>query len=92
MARAPFALPASMLIFKNITFHGFWMTRWADQNSAEDRYKMFKDLIGLMDKGALGEPRWTKVDWTEDAMKHAVDAGIQGFAQGKQIVFPTSSA
>ncbi|KAG2217863.1 hypothetical protein INT45_012778 [Circinella minor] len=92
MARAPLALPASMLIFKNISFHGFWMTRWADQHNAADRYKMFEDLIGLMDKGALSEPRWTKVDWSEGAMKHAVDAGIQGFAQGKQIVFPTSSA
>ncbi|KAI9492021.1 hypothetical protein BDB00DRAFT_830810 [Zychaea mexicana] len=91
MARAPLTLPASMLIFKNITFHGFWMTRWTDQNSADERLKMFEDLVGLMDKNQLREPRWAKVEWNEDAMKHAVDAGIQGFTQGKQVVFPTSS-
>lgn len=91
MARAPLSLPASMLIFKNISFHGFWMSRWTDEHSAEERYEMLKDLVELMDKGQLKEVRWTKVDWNEDSMKFAVDAGIQGFAKGKQICFPTES-
>lgn len=91
MARAPLSLPASMLIFKNISFHGFWMSRWTDEHPAEERYEMFKDLVDLMDKGQLKETRWTRVDWNEESMKFAVDAGIQGFAKGKQICFPTET-
>lgn len=86
MARAPLSLPASMLIFKNITFHGFWMSRWADVHSKQERYAMFEDLFQLMQRDQLGEPRWTPVEFNEAAMKHAVDAGISGYAAGKQIV------
>ncbi|ORY90564.1 hypothetical protein BCR43DRAFT_464514 [Syncephalastrum racemosum] len=86
MARAPLSLPASMLIFKNITFHGFWMSRWADVHSKQERYAMFEDLFQLMQRDQLGEPRWTPVEFNEAAMKHAVDAGISGYASGKQIV------
>lgn len=91
MARAPLAIPASMLIFKNFSFHGFWMTRWTDTHTNEERYEMLKDLVELMDKGQLREPRWTEVPWTEEGMKQAADGGIQGFTQGKQICFPTKA-
>lgn len=91
MARAPLAIPASMLIFKNFSFHGFWMTRWTDTHTNEERYEMLKDLVELMDKGQLREPRWTEVPWTEEGMKQAADGGIQGFTQGKQVCFPTKA-
>ncbi|KAI8394101.1 uncharacterized protein BYT42DRAFT_553398 [Radiomyces spectabilis] len=86
MARAPLALPASMLIFKNISFRGFWMSRWSDEHSQEERQVMLNELIDLMDKGQLAEPRWSKVEWTEEAMKYAVDQGISSFGTGKQVV------
>ncbi|KAI7879652.1 NAD(P)-binding protein [Lichtheimia hyalospora FSU 10163] len=91
MARAPLAIPASMLIFKNFAFHGFWMTRWTDTHTNEERYEMLKDLVELMDKGQLREPRWTEVAWSEQGMKQAADGGIQGFTQGKQVCFPTKA-
>ncbi|KAG0170646.1 mitochondrial 2-enoyl thioester reductase [Apophysomyces sp. BC1034] len=87
MARAPLTLPASMLIFKNISFHGFWVSKWVDTHNQQERDEMFKDLTELMQQGKLAEPRWTRVEWHEDAMKQAVDQGIQGFVQGKQVVF-----
>ncbi|KAF7722649.1 mitochondrial 2-enoyl thioester reductase [Apophysomyces ossiformis] len=86
MARAPLSLPASMLIFKNISFHGFWVSKWVNTHSVEERDEMFKDLTELMQQGKLAEPRWTKVDWQEEAMKEAVEKGIQGYTQGKQVV------
>ncbi|SAM05790.1 hypothetical protein [Absidia glauca] len=86
MARAPLALPASLLIFKNLAFHGFWMTRWTDTHSMEERTEMVDDLVAMMARGDFVEPKWTQVDWKEDSVKSAVDHGIQGFGTGKQVI------
>ncbi|CAO3628676.1 unnamed protein product [Cunninghamella blakesleeana] len=86
MARAPLALPASLLIFKNISFHGFWMTRWTDTHSKAERNIMIHELMDLMDQGKLSEPKWTKVNWEENQLKEAVEQGIQGYGTGKQVI------
>lgn len=86
MSKQPLSLPASLLIFKNISFHGFWVSKWAERHSSEERQAMFKDLIELMSQDKLKEPKWTQIKWDEEAMKQAVDQGISGFATGKQVV------
>jgi trans-2-enoyl-CoA reductase len=86
MSRKPLSLPASLLIFKNISFHGFWVSKWADIHSHEERYAMLEDIIELMSQNKLIEPKWTQVEWDEETMKRSVDQGISGFATGKQIV------
>ncbi|EPB91107.1 mitochondrial 2-enoyl thioester reductase [Mucor circinelloides] len=86
MSRKPLSLPASLLIFKNISFHGFWVSKWADIHSPEERYAMLEDIIALMSDNKLVEPKWTQVKWEEETMKQSVDQGISGFATGKQVV------
>lgn len=86
MSRKPLSLPASLLIFKNISFHGFWVSKWADIHSHEERYAMLEDIIKLMSQNKLIEPKWTQVRWDEETMKQSVDQGISGFATGKQVV------
>lgn len=86
MSRKPLSLPASLLIFKNISFHGFWVSKWADIHSKEERYAMLQDVVNLMSQGKLGEPKWTRAKWDEETMKQSVDQGISGFATGKQVV------
>jgi trans-2-enoyl-CoA reductase len=86
MSKKPLSLPASLLIFKNISFHGFWVSKWADIHPQEERYAMLEDIISLMSQGKLGEPKWTQVKWDEETMKQSVDQGISGFATGKQVV------
>jgi trans-2-enoyl-CoA reductase len=87
MSRAPLSLPASLLIFKNISFHGFWVSKWSDVHSKEERYEMFQDLIDLMSQGKLAEPKWTKLEFDdEDSLKRAADQGISGYATGKQVI------
>jgi hypothetical protein len=46
-------VPAGSLIFKNISSHGFWMTRWVEQSSVADRVKMLTHLEGLVRDGKL---------------------------------------
>jgi trans-2-enoyl-CoA reductase len=86
MSRKPLSLPASLLIFKNISFHGFWVSKWCDKHSQEERFDMLKDITDLMSQGKLEEPKWTQVQWDEETMKQSVDQGISGFATGKQVV------
>lgn len=86
MSRKPLSLPASLLIFKNISFHGFWVSKWSDVHTEEERYAMLKDVVDLMSQGKLAEPKWTQAKWDEESMKTSVDQGISGFATGKQII------
>ncbi|KAI9262112.1 hypothetical protein BY458DRAFT_515467, partial [Sporodiniella umbellata] len=86
MSKGPLSLPASLLIFKNISFHGFWVSKWAEVHSPEERYKMFEDIMHLMNQGKLREPKWTKVQFEEESMKNAAELGISGFSRGKQVI------
>jgi trans-2-enoyl-CoA reductase len=62
------------------------MSKWAEIHTPQERYTMLEDIIDLMSKGKLQEPKWTEVHWNEAPMKQAVDQGIQGFGTGKQII------
>ncbi|KAJ2958625.1 hypothetical protein NQZ79_g5807 [Umbelopsis isabellina] len=94
MAKQPMQVPAAPLIFKNISFHGFWVSRWTDSHSAQEREAMLADLIDLIKKKKLKEPIWEKVSWKTNApeqetlksFQEAVDKGITGYGKGKQIL------
>lgn len=95
MSKQPMAVPAAPLIFKDISFHGFWVSRWSDTHSKQEKEAMLRDLIDLIKQGKLREPIWEKVSWKLDApeqdtqsiFRQAVDKGITGFGTGKQIIF-----
>jgi trans-2-enoyl-CoA reductase len=53
MSREPLSLPTSLFIFKNLTCHGFWQTRWYSDKSLEQRQELLKTLIALMRDGKV---------------------------------------
>ncbi len=53
MSRQPLKIANSALIFQDIQFHGFWMTRWYRAASAGQRRAMFAELVGLMEQDRL---------------------------------------
>lgn len=53
MSRQPLRLPNGLLIFRDIAFRGFWVSRWLAQSTAEQRAAMFKQLTDLMKDGRL---------------------------------------
>ncbi|KAF9457522.1 hypothetical protein BDZ94DRAFT_222612 [Collybia nuda] len=57
MSKQPLSLPTSLFIFKNITSHGFWQTRWYQNRSPKEKYDVMKILVDLMVTGKLKEPR-----------------------------------
>jgi len=56
MSKDPLSLPTSLFIFKNLTCHGFWQTRWYDQKTLGERLQMMQTLTGLIRGGKLDSP------------------------------------
>jgi trans-2-enoyl-CoA reductase len=84
MSLQPLCIPNGMLIFKNLRFTGFWVNKWYDGATAEQRSETFAPLFDMAKRGALR----SKVEKTYplDEAKAAVMHASQGMRSGK-IVF-----
>ncbi|KAJ2160541.1 mitochondrial 2-enoyl thioester reductase [Coemansia sp. RSA 552] len=55
MSGKPVSMPTSLLLFKNISAHGFWMNRWYDQALkdaalGEEQLRMWEDILAMTSK------------------------------------------
>lgn len=53
MSKRPLIVPTSMMIFKGISCHGFWLSRWNEQHGIRGREANLKEVFSLMKKGQL---------------------------------------
>lgn len=53
MSKQPLSLPTSLFIFKNLTSHGFWQTRWYQTQSQEEKGHVMQTLVDLMAAGKV---------------------------------------
>lgn len=53
MSKQPLSLPTSLFIFKNLTAHGFWQSRWYLDKPREEREQVMETLIDLMRTGRV---------------------------------------
>lgn len=60
MSLQPLAIPNGMLIFKNLRFTGFWVNKWYDAATPEQRGETFAPLFEMAQRGLLR----TKVEKT----------------------------
>ena len=88
MSKKPLELPASLLIFKNISFTGFWVSKWSDQNP-EQKKQTVDDVLRLTREGRFKDIPVQKCKWgwnTEaDTLKQAVQGTLGGFRPGKGV-------
>ncbi len=52
MAKRHVAIPASFHIFKNLTSHGFWLSRWYKENG-ERQTQLVDELARIMASGQV---------------------------------------
>lgn len=84
MSLEPMCIPNGMLIFKNLRFTGFWVNKWYDAATPEQRAETFGPLFEMAKRGWLR----TKVEKTyplaeaQAAMAHAAQN-----KRGGKIVF-----
>lgn len=87
MSREPVLAPTSSLIFKDLQFRGFWMTRWKEQNGgSEEAQEMFASLCKMIQSGQLKAPAHELVPFAEyqSAIKNALN--LEGFAGAKLML------
>ena len=88
MSKQPLQLPTAALIFKDIKFSGFWVSRWSDAH-AEEKKRTVEEILDLTRQGKfrdipVQELRW---DWgtEEGTLKEAVQGTLGGFRAGKGV-------
>lgn len=87
MSREPVLAPTSSLIFKDIQFRGFWMTRWKEQKGrSQEAQEMFEDLFKMIKCGQLKASTYGLVLFADyqNALENALN--LQGFAGAKLML------
>ncbi|KAI1779099.1 NAD(P)-binding protein [Hypoxylon cercidicola] len=88
MARQPVALPTGLLIFKDLRFVGFWLSRWADRDPLS-KAQTVAEILGLVREGRFRDVPTVEVPWAWDTevqtLKDAVQGTLEGFRAGKGI-------
>jgi trans-2-enoyl-CoA reductase len=56
MGLQPLRVPNSLLIFRDITFRGFWVTRWFGNAAPESRRAVISEVAALAQSGVLHVP------------------------------------
>ncbi|KAF9269850.1 trans-2-enoyl-CoA reductase [Marasmius fiardii PR-910] len=87
MSKKPLSLPTSLFIFKNLTSHGFWQTRWGKENSKHKKAALVGTLAEWMANGKLKAPDHEiatipKADSDEEATQRVRDI-IKRVSEGK---------
>lgn len=80
MSRQPVRVPNGLLIFKDLSFRGFWVTRWYRAASHEARDAMLAELFALARERHLQTPveRVYPLDEAETALRRAMQGGRAG--------------
>lgn len=88
MSKKPLELPASLLIFKNINFTGFWVSKWSD-NHPDQKKQTVDDVLRLTRAGKFKDIPVQECTWDRDSsvdvLKSAVQGTLGGFRAGKGV-------
>ncbi|OAP60125.1 hypothetical protein AYL99_05127 [Fonsecaea erecta] len=88
MSKQPLMLPASLLIFKEISFNGFWVSKWSDRHP-DQKKQTVEDVLRLTREGRFKDIPVQECKWgwkTEiDLLKQAVQGTLGGFRPGKGV-------
>ncbi len=80
MGKQPLRIPNGLLIFKDLRWVGFWITRWYGEASVEMRTEMFGEIFNLSLGGQIGTPieRIYPLGELEEALERAQQSGRAG--------------
>jgi trans-2-enoyl-CoA reductase len=83
MSREALKVPNGFLIFRDLLFRGFWLTRWLQTASGNERNEVYASVFRLAGQGAFA-PR-VAGEFTLEQVKEAVAASAAG-VDGKVIL------
>ncbi len=84
MSLQPLKIPNGLLIFKNLWFTGFWVTKWYDNATPQQRAETFTPLFEMAKRGLLR----SKIEKTYPLsdVKAAVADAARGMRDGKIVL------
>ncbi|PGH23006.1 hypothetical protein AJ80_02921 [Polytolypa hystricis UAMH7299] len=83
MAKLPLTIPAGMLIFNNLAFRGFWVSRWSDKNPGL-KLDTVQDVLRMTREGRFKDIPAHEVEWTWEKSGEALAEEVQGTLGGKR--------
>lgn len=83
MSKQPVTLPASTLLHNDIMVKGFWMSRWNQEASKEDRAQMFADVTKMFEEGKL--KMWVECHPFKD-FKYALKKAVEPYQFRKHLL------
>ena len=88
MSKQPVLLPTGLLIFKEIGFEGFWVSKWSDTNPVQKKQTV-DDVLRLTRMGKFKDVPFEEIKWDSDTkvetLRDAVQGTLQGFRKGKGV-------
>ena len=90
MALQPLRIPNGLLIFKNISFRGFWVSRWYRNASPQEVTELFSKLFAWASSGVLHTPR--EAEYPLEQITEALRQAQKGGRSGKILLLPAKSA
>lgn len=88
MSKQPVSLPMGLLIFKDISFNGFWVSRWSDKNP-EQKNACVHEILDLTRQGKFQDIPMQPVQWNrgtkQEELVDAVQGTLGGYRSGKGI-------
>jgi mitochondrial enoyl-[acyl-carrier protein] reductase / trans-2-enoyl-CoA reductase len=81
MSGQPLALPAGLLIFKNVNFTGFWVSKWGDRHP-EEKQSTVSAVLDLIRQGKFKDGPVVEVPWNWETKKEELVDGVQGTLEG----------
>jgi len=88
MSLKPVMASTSSLIFKDITYRGFWLSKWIEKNSDSTQLKdMYNNLESMYLSGNLTMPKYKLVSiFDQEACSSALNNALSG-KTGEKIIF-----
>ena len=88
MSKQPVALPSGLLIFKNLSFDGFWVSKWGDKNPAM-KENTIKDVLQMTRSGKFQDIPVDNVEWNWNTegpvLSESVQGTLGGYRSGKGV-------
>ena len=88
MSKQPVQLPAGLLIFKNIGFEGFWVSKWSE-SKPEEKEACVQEILDLTREGKFKDMPMQPLKWEwgtkQEELVNAVAGTLEGFRAGKGI-------
>lgn len=81
MSKQPVNLPTGLLIFNDLVFSGFWVSRWGDKNT-QLKESTIMDILQLTRAGKFKDIPVDKVEWNWNSEGPELAAGVQGTLTG----------